>query len=424
VTTLNEERQELWHRWPEFLPDGRHFLYLARSAEQAQDAIYVASLDAEESTRVLAHDSRVVFAPPNHLIFARQQTLVAQPFDLDALSVSGEASAIAEPVARYAPTGEGAFSASESGLAYAARIAIPDSQLTWFDRAGRPLGIIGTTASHRNPALAPDNMRVAVQREDVESEVDDLWVIDAAHGGTSRLTFGNAQNRNPIWSSDGTRVAFAAYTGTTDLYQKPATGGREELLVKTGATGAFPTSWSLDGRLLLYAAAGSKTSYDLWTIALDGDRTPRPLLQSGFIETQGQLSPSGRWVAYTTDETGVREVWVQSVPPTGAKWQVSTDGGSEPRWRGDGGELYYIAGNGTLMAVAINATLAAFQVGSPQPLFQTRRPFSSPLHTNYTPSADGQRFLINTIAGNAPAPTPITMILNWSEQVKRPVPTN
>ncbi len=214
------------------------------------------------------------------------------------------------------------------------------------------------------------------------------------------------------------RVAFAAYAGTTDLYQKPANGGREELLIETGATGAFPTSWSLDGRLLVYAAAGSKTSYDLWTLPLDGDRTPRPLLQSSFIETQGQLSPDGRWIAYTTDETGTREVWVQSVPPSGARWQISTDSGSEPRWRRDGGELYYIAGNGILMAVSIKTTLTTFAPAAPQPLFQTRRPFSSPLHTNYSPAADGQRFLINTVAGDVPPPTPITVFLNWSEGLK------
>jgi Tol biopolymer transport system component len=419
VTRIDPTRHELWHRWPEFLPDGRHFLYLARSTQPGQDGIYAGSIDSAETSRVLTADSRVAFAPPGYLFFARQGTLLAQSFDARTLRLIGDAVPAAEHVGVYSVTGEAAFSPSASGLAYADSLATPPSQLIWFDRAGRPLETIGTTARNKNIALSRDGSRVAVQRENADTGIDDLWLVDVAHGGTSRFTFGSTPKRTPVWSPDGSRIVFGAYAGTTDLYQKPASGaGSDELLLKTGATGAFATDWSSDGRFLVYEAAGSKTSYDLWVLPLVGKRTPVPFLQTIFVETQGQLSPDGHWMAYSSDETGTREVWVQSFPVTGAKWQISAEGGSEPKWRGDGSELFYVAGTGTLMAVPIKAGTTRFEAGVPVPLFETRRPYSGPLFSNYAPAADGRRFLVNTIAADTP-PSPITVVLNWATKLKQ-----
>jgi Tol biopolymer transport system component len=331
----------------------------------------------------------------------------------------GDAVPAAEHVGAHPATGEAAFSPSATGLAYASGLSIPASQLTWFDRSGRPLGTVGAPARNRNPALSRDGTRMAVQREDLDSGGNDLWVVDVARGSTSRFTFGPAQKRSPVWSPDGSRIVFGSFAATTDLYQKNTNGaGGDELLLKTGATGAQATDWSSDGRVLVYEAAGSKTSYDLWVLPLVGDRTPRPFLQTGFVETQGQLSPDGRWMAYNSDETGVHEVWVQSVPASGAKWQISTEGGSEPRWRRDGSELFYVAGTGMLMAVPIKAGASGFESGLPRPLFETHRPYSGPLFSNYVPAADGQRFLVNTTAADTP-PSPITLVLNWTAALKK-----
>jgi Tol biopolymer transport system component len=270
-----------------------------------------------------------------------------------------------------------------------------------------------------NIALSRDGARVAVQRENGDTGIDDVWVVDLVRGGTSRFTSGSTQKRSPVWSPDGSHIVFASYAGTTDLYQKNASGtGSEELQLKTGATGAFPSDWSSEGRFLVYAAAGSKTSYDLLVLPLAGKRIPIPFLQTIFIETQGQLSPDGRWMAYSSDETGTREVWVQPFPATGANWQVSADGGSDPKWRGDGTELFYVAGAGTLMAVPIKAGATTFAAGVPVPLFETRRPFSGPLFSNYAPAADGRRFLVNTIAADTPQ-SPITVVLNWATKLKQ-----
>jgi Tol biopolymer transport system component len=419
VTKIDPTRHELWHRWPEFLPDGRHFLFMSRSTQPGQDGIYAGSLDWPETSRVLATDSRVAFAPPGYLLFVREGTLLAQSFNADTLRLIGDAVPAAAKVGAYPVTGEAAFSSSATGLAYASGVAIPASQLTWFDRSGRTFGTIGATGPNRNAALSRDGTRVAVQREDLDSGGNDLWVVDVAGGSTSRFTFGSAQKRSPVWSPDGNRIAFGSYVGTTDLYQKNTNGaGGEELLLKTGATGALATDWSSDGRVLVYDAAGPKTSYDLWILPLVGDRTPHPFLQTGFVETQGQLSPDGRWMAYSSDETGVREVWVQPVPASGAKWQLSTEGGAEPRWRRDGSELFYVAGTGMLMAVPIKAGAPTLEAGPPKPLFETHRPYTGPLFSNYVPAADGQRFLVNTTAADTP-PSPITVVLNWTAALKK-----
>jgi Tol biopolymer transport system component len=238
------------------------------------------------------------------------------------MRVSGEAAVIAPQVGAYAGTGEAAFSVSTRSLAYAGNMPIPMSELTWFERSGRRVGTIGMRAQYRNPALAPNDIAVAAQIKDADGK-DDVWVIGTQ--GASRLTFSPRQNRSPLWSPDGRRITFSSYAGVADLYQKLANGAEsDELLLKTGATGALATSWSSDGSTLVYQAAGAKTSYDLWLLPTAGEGNPRAYLQTVFVEAQAQISPDGRWMAYSTDETGTAQVWVQPIPSTGAKWQMST----------------------------------------------------------------------------------------------------
>ena len=420
ITQLDAARQELSHRWPEFLPDGRHFLYLVLNERRDQSGIYLGTLDSAETVRLLDTEFRAGFAQPGYLLFVREGTLLAQPFDISTKQLSGAAVPVTEGVGFGGATGEASFSTSARGLAYSARIGSPLTQLTWFDRAGQRLGAIGTPAEYENLSLSPDG-RLAVHRDDRTLGAE-VWLVDLIRGNPTRFTFDPAIDFSPTWSPDSSRIAFSSNRGGTtfDLYQKPSSGaGREELLLKTGSNGVFPTSWSSDGRFLLYTTAG-KAGFDHWVIPLSGDRKPFLVLDSIANETQARFSRDGQLVAYTSDETGTAEVFVQPFPATGAKWQVSTGGGSDAQWRRDGRELFYVATDGTLMASPIKGGASTFEAGTPRALFQTRRPMTrGPLFFgNFAPDADGQRFLVNTIATDAPL-IAISVALNWTAALQK-----
>jgi len=421
ITRIDVARQELSHRWPEFLPDGRHFLYLVINARRDQSGIYLGTLDTQESVRLIDSEFRAGFAPPGYLLFVREGTLLAQPFDVTTLKMTGESVAVTEHVGFGPATGEASFSTSANGLAYTGSIGSPLTQLTWFDRVGQRLSVIGTPAEYENVSLSSDNGRIAVQRVDATLGTE-VWLVDSSRGTTTRFTFDPAIDFSPTWSPDSSRIVFSSNRGGTtfDLFQKLSSGAsREELLLKTGSNGVFPTSWSSDGGFLLYNTAGN-AGFDMWVLPFVGERKPFLFLDSIANETQARFSRDRRWVAYTSDETGAAEVFVQPFPATGAKWQVSTGGGSDPQWRRDGGELFYVATDGKLMAAPINGGASTFEAGTPQALFQTHRPtIRGPLFFgNYAPAADGQRFLVNTIAVDVP-PTAISVALNWTVALKR-----
>lgn len=224
----------------------------------------------------------------------------------------------------------------------------------------------------------------------------------------------------PVWSPDGSRIVFASNrNGLTDLYQKAASGtGSDELLLKSSDP-KFPTDWSLDGRFILYENRDPKTKADLWVLPLEGDRQPFPLLQTEFNEQQARFSPNGKWVAYTSDESGTTQVYVQSFPASGNKWQVSTGGGDQPRWRRDGRELFYLAADGKLVAVEVK-TDGTFEAGVPKPLFELHSPtVAGPFAISYAATADGQRFLVLRSAVEQASTTPITVVVNWAAEVKQ-----
>ena len=421
VTRLDSAHEEQTHRWPEFLPDGRHFLYIVRSPQQPDhQGLYIGALDSRETTRLLDTPVRATFAS-GQLFFVKQGALFAQPFDATTSRLIGAAQPVADHVGSGEVTGEAAFAVSATTLAFTAEIATPSTQLTWFDRSGQTRGLVGAPGEYENPVLSPDDQRVAFQRFDRVTNVD-VWIMDVTHGSPSRFTLDPKIDHFPVWSADGQSIAFASNRANTfDLYQKLAGRGREDLLAKTNGQGLFPTSSSADGRFLAFtvAAAGSTTGYDVWVLPLSGDRKPTPLLHASYNETQGQFSPDGHWIAYTSDETGLPEVFVQSFPATGAKWQVSTGSGSDPRWSRDGRELFYVATDGTLTAVAVIGRASTFEAGSPRPLFQTHR-FAArgpQLFTNYMPASDG-RFLVNAVATDLP-PIPITVVSNWAADLNR-----
>ena len=419
VTELDRQRKETAHYWPQFLPDGRHFLYLALSGQRENRGIYVRSLDSGEARHILRTDARAAYTPPGYLLFLQQGTLMAQRFDPDRLSLAGEPVRIAEEVAYNPSNGRDTFTVSENGvLAYRTGGVggLPASELVWFDRAGKRIGTADGAGLYMRPALSPDGKRVAVQRRDPQTGADDIWLVDLARSTVSRLTFGSFNQTHPVWSPDGGRIVFASdRDGTSNLYQKISSGAGSEERLLASDTAKFSTDWSPDGRFIAYENQDPKTGTDLWVLPLFGDRKPIPFLRTEFNEGLGQFSPDVRWMAYSSDESGRREVYVQAFPTPSDKWQISTAGGSYPRWRRDGKEIFYIGADRKLMAVAIQAD-STLQAGQPQALFEPRV-FGAPV-INYTVSADGQRFLVNTPAEGSNS-APVTVVLNWTSEMKK-----
>jgi Tol biopolymer transport system component len=419
VTSLNSAQSQ-GHRNPYFLPDDRHFLY------QAGGSAFVGSLDSKEVKQVLADGAPAVYAPPGWLLFVSNGALRAQPFDATRLELKGEAVALTKPtnlrVIRGLP-----FSVSESGVLIWQGDQRRDSELVWFDREGKQRDIVGSQMKAvrtigDTPRLSPDGKRVAIAplTPPLQTLNQDIWVIDLARDLPTRLTFDPARDVNPIWSPDGSRVAyFSIQRG--GIYQRAANGaGTEELLLKCSSIAT--SDWSPDGRFIFYSLLDERTGRDVWVAPLTGSRQPYSLLNSEFDEYRAQLSPDGRWLAYVSDESGSYEVYVQPFSADGkldgAKARISTGGGNQPRWRREGGELFYVAGDGQMMAVAVKTSGATFEQGTPKALFKARIQTDAPmiLGIHYDVQADGQRFLINTPVGEAP---PVSVILNWTAEVKR-----
>jgi Tol biopolymer transport system component len=427
TTRLERSAQEqMSHRWPYFLPDGRHFLYLSFrsivSAEVAPHEVYVGSLDSPDRKLLLRANSKVEYAPPGYLVYLHERNLMALPFDADTLRIIGEPFAIAEQAHSYPNTASGVFSASEKLLAYQSGGTPVVSQVLWFSRKGEPIGETGPPADYEDPRLSRDGARVALTLKDARTGQKNIYVHETATAVTTRFTFAASFEHFPVWSPDASRIVFATNrNGPADLYQKNVTGSVEEEPLFRSPHEKSPTDWSSDGRFIVYQELDPKTKWDLWLLPLFGDRKPLPLLRGASNEMSGQLSPDRRFIAYTSDESGRWEVYVAPVDlaqelfrgdaPQRGKWQISTAGGSQPRWRTDGKELFYLGADNTLMAAPIRE--GAVVGGAPLPLFRTK-----PITVGgaYDVSTDGQKFLINTAVGSS---TPITIAVNWHGEVKR-----
>jgi serine/threonine protein kinase len=420
VTTLDRSRREIFHAWPQFLPDGRHFLYFVQSAQSEHRGVYVGSLDSGKSVQLLQSELKAAYALQGYLLFVRDEALMAQPFDAERLELKGEPSLVADGIWVAEGAGQASFSVSPTGVLAYVNATLWNTQLAWFDRRGRPTGSVGPPDRYNSqiPQLAPDASRIAIARGHRLKE--DIWILDAADGTASRLTFGRDHAETPAWSADGTRIVFVTTSdaGESRLYLKNANGtGTEELLFSARTTGL--QDWSSDGRFLVYTITGEKGSADLWVLPLAGNRQPFPFLQTAFNETQAQISPDGRWLAYTSNESGEDEVYVQTFPKAGSKRQISTEGGVSPRWRRDGKELFYLAADERLMAVPVNDQ-NALETDRPIALFRTRLipqgSQSAGLPTQYDVAPDGQRFLLNLPTDQSGSP--ITVVLNWAAALK------
>jgi len=425
ATELNQAASEISHRFPWFLPDGRHFLYMARSDDSERTAVYVGDLDSKNRRLVLAIASNAVYTPPGYLLFVRDRILMAQTFDADNIRTTGDPFPIAEQV--ESPSGgvfaQGQFSSSQNGvLAYVASGAAGLAQLVWFDRSGKVIaGSVSISAPSNSilwPAISPDGHAVIEDHFDAQTGLYDVWLHDLARGTASRLTFNSKTNRMPIWSPDGSHIAFHSNDG--NLYQKATSGVAPDEPLDNDARNKRADDWSRDGRYIIEETQGDpKTEFDIWILPLFGDRKPFPYLQTQFAERHAKLSPNGHWLAYVSNETKRDEVYVQTFPTPGGKWQVSTNGGGYPVWSKDGKELFFISADRKLMAVEVKVDAVRggprFEAGVPKPLFDTR--FLPTDNSWFDVSKDG-RFLIPTIPEQE-ANTPMTVVVNWTAGLKK-----
>jgi eukaryotic-like serine/threonine-protein kinase len=417
LTWLDRSGGEKSHEWPFFLPGGRRFLFVVRSDDPTRDRMLtVGSLDSDRSVALFQIDSHAIYAA-GHLLFLRGGRLVAQPFDPRSLKTTGEPAIIAGDVEpNDGVSRRGAFTASDNGvLAYRTGV---QKRLAWFDRQGRLQAVLGETGRYSNPALSPDERRVAVERADPRIDQSDIWIIDVESGVASRFTDTGAEK--PLWEPRTDRIIFRAKQIQGPFISRATRGeAPDEALLNDMTPLDSPVQALPDGRGLIYTVFDSSpTSPDLWMVPLTGDRTPVPVTSTPASEIDGQVSPDGRWLAYVSNEAGSYDVYVRPFPAGAAKWRISTGGGIEPVWRRDGRELFYLAADRSLMSVDVQ-TADTFKASAPVHLFQTR--LATVLNTAYTRnqyavSGDGQRFLL---CEPAATPAPITVIVNWTARLRQ-----
>jgi eukaryotic-like serine/threonine-protein kinase len=423
LTTL--DAKETSHRWPDFLPDGNHFIYFAHGSTNPDSGIYLAALDSKERKLLLRNDSNAIYAAPGYLMFVRDNTLMAQRFNPRSLALEAEAKPLADHLATNTDTWRGILTASANGeLLYQHGAAGGGSQLFWYDPSGKQgEPILPETTAYLWPSLSPDASKLAFAIE--TNGVADIWVLDVARHTKTRLTFGPLYSGWPVWWPDGRSIVFNyGSSGAPDsLYRQNAdgTGSKEKLLENPGIQ-EIPFSISPDARYLAYMRRDPKSStgWDIWALPMSpdksGEQKPFSVVATNFADITPSFSPDGKWLAYANNETGRVEVYIQPFPTGAGRWQVSTAGGSRPNWRKDGKELFFFSPDQQMMAVDVNQNGASLQLGTPHALFKaiTVSGASGP----YTVSADGKKFVINTVLPQSIS-EPLTLITNWPADLKQ-----
>ena len=425
ATRIDRRRGETGCAWPQFLPDGRHFLFLAMAAKPESSAIKVGEIGSFD-TRILAtgNFSRMEFVRPGYMLFVKDRALMAQAFDARGLKFTGEPFPLMDDVAVGGGGSSNAdFSASENGvLVCRGGVASAGSRLTWVDRAGKDLGAVGAPGDYGTLSLSPDGTKIATDIVATGGSAPDIWILDPSRDVTTRFTFDPANDVWPVWSPDGATVVFGSdRAGTFATFQKPSSGATEERLLARLDSDAGPTDWSADGRYIALLEYSGRTRWDIWVLPTFGDRKPIPFAQTEFAEMEARFAPDGRWIAYSSNESSRREVYLQPFPGPGGKLQVSTHGGRDPRWRRDGRELFFLEPDGKLMSVDVTPS-AVLQLSTPRPLFNAPRPDETSLGVyggNYAVAPDGQRFLLRRQV-QAPVLPATTVILNWTADLKQP----
>src|SRR5262245_19940962 len=430
VTTVDKSRHEINHRYPTFLPDGRHFLYSISSGEKETRGVYIGSLEGTLKRRLLDEVTPVKYmaAVPGNtagagwLVFSRDGALLARPFDTGRLEFAGDPFQLSDKVGSdLVSINYFTFSVSDNGvLVFDPSPNRQRRQYRWVDRRGQQINPLDLDAGNTGPWLSPDEKRFVADRIDPRTGTSELWLSDVSGSNLTRFTFNQAGDFYPVWAPDGSRIVWSSTRDLhVNLYQKAASGAGEEALLWKSDYSKALSDWSRDGRFIIYIQADPKTNGDVWFLPLTGSGEKKPFLvvQTEANETAGTLSPDGRWLAYASNVSGRQEIYVQSFPNGGGKRQVSNGGGTGPHWRGDGRELFYYGGDGKLMATQFRSG-ESFEVDAVVPLFEFRagnlhRPFAS-----YAVTGDGQRFLINGVVETKPN-APLTVVVNWATETGR-----
>ena len=419
ITQLDTMRGEQTHRWPFFLPDGNHFFFLARTTAAGSggelDAICVASLDGKLNKRLLAGVSNAAFAS-GHLLYMRENSLMAHPFDPDALELKGDPFPISESVQFNARWSIATFSVSHTGV-LVHRVSsvsiIPD--LVLVDPKGKTIASLGQPEIFVNARLSRDTRKIAMDLYDVKIRNSDVYLYEIGRGVNNRFTFDPAVDMNPIWSPDGDRIVFTSNrNGHQDLFAKISTGAsNEEVLVESGQN-KTATDWSPDGKFVLFQSNDPKTKTDLWVVPMTGDRKPFVFLQTEYSEMNARFSPDMKWIAYQSDESGPSQIYVRPFPGPGAKWQVSTSGGTRPSWNRNGKEILYLNG-GKIMSAEVSGSGSTFETGKVKLHFD---PLSIGGTNVRDISGDGQSILVE-IPRSRQSVTPLTLVVNWDAELKK-----
>jgi Tol biopolymer transport system component len=403
------------HRWPRFLPDGRSFVFLVLSEEAGKSGIYLASLDAPKGTFVGESRGKPDFAD-GQLLYVREDTLFAQRVEGAALKPRGEPAPLADglsPEGESGWTGLVAYAAASDGTFVYRRRAQPKLRLTSFDRAGKPLGVLGEPALLSEPEFQPGGRRVVLGFVDPKSELSDIWQVDLGRDAWSRLTFGPKNAVSAIVSPDGEWLYFSSNRdGRMGIYRRPLAGTSGDELLYKGSTDAYASFLTKDGASIVFEGFGASPRNELWMLPVKGDHKPTLLLSMpGSSVAHPGISPDGTLFTYASEETGRPEIYIQTFPPTGAKWQVSTAGGDQPRFSGDGREIFFVSRDRKLMAASL-VRGKPLEIGSPRELFPLRIPPNSmsDFRTQYAAAPDGRRFLVLVLAGDRDdAPAIVTL---------------
>ena len=420
VTTLDKSRNEQTHRWPYFLPDGKHFLYFSRTTAIGSggelDAIMVASIDGTVNKRLLAGTSNVAYAS-GHLLYMRENSLMAHPFDPDVLELKGDPFPIGEGVHFNARFSVATFSVSHTGiLVYQGHSSSSTPELTLMDLKGKKTLSLRNAEIFVSARLSRDGRRIAMDLYHTGARNSDIWLYEVDRGVNTRFTFDPAVEWNPVWSPDGSRVVFASNRKVHhDLYEKVSSGASsEQLLLETGYD-KTPSDWSPDGKFILFHSAGDpKTKTDIWVLPMSGEKKPTPFLQTEYSELNGRFSPDMRWIAYQSDESGRNEIYVRPFPGADAKWQVSTSGGGSPRWHRNGKEIFY-GSAGRIMSVEVDGVGSTFRIGKVREHFDQSSVGGTAMRDI---SQDGQRILLE-ISNIQQVTAPLTLVVNWTAETIR-----
>ncbi|HTM58419.1 MAG TPA: protein kinase [Candidatus Udaeobacter sp.] len=410
-------RHELASNWPEMLPDGKHFLFIAQNAQSDLSEVRLGDVGSKKSVPVLKGESRVEFAPPGYLLFEREGALMAQRLDVGSGKLGGEAHTVTDRIGVNRGNGMPYFSASRNGVLTYSEAGSSMRQLQWMDRGGKVLEAVGTPASNTDLALSPDGRMLAVEINDASGQAVDLWVRDLTRGISSRFTTDPANDLWPVWSEDSKRLYWTSNrSGLFQVYVRSLEGVGSDSLFYKGANQTGPTDVSRDGNYLACMVSDGTGGWDVIALPTHGEIKPIPVAATRFSETRGRFSPDGRWIAYDSDQSGRTEVYVRSFPGPGAPVQISNQGGVDARWRADGLELYYRTPQQMLMAVPVKIG-ERFEAGTPVPLFASPLVAQGLQISRYQPSADGKRFLFSApLRTSRSAPI---VVFNWTEDLRK-----